>query len=123
MRLIININIAANKIYSSKAFERICIGVILVNSFSLATEDPLSVSSSPLQNAMENIFLALYSTEMAIKILALGFVFNKGAYLRDPWNILDFIIVFSAYLTLFQELSETIANGGQKKVVTAANAN
>lgn len=101
MRLIININIAAYKVYSSKPFEKICIGVILVNSFSLATEDPLAVSTTPLQNAMENVFLALYSTEMAIKILALGFVFNKGAYLRDPWNILDFIIVGSAYLTLF----------------------
>lgn len=50
---------------------------------------------------MENIFLALYSVEMVLKILGLGFVFNKGAYLRDPWNILDFIIVMSAYLTIF----------------------
>jgi hypothetical protein len=36
---------------------------------------------------------------MIIKIVALGFLFNKGAYLRDPWNVLDFIIVGSAWLT------------------------
>lgn len=101
MRLIININIAAHKVYSSKPFEKICIAVILVNSFSLATEDPLAVTQTPLQDAMDNVYLSLYSAEMVIKILALGFVFNKGAYLRDPWNILDFVIVCSAYLTLF----------------------
>merc|ERR1711972_380958 len=30
----------------------------------------------------------------------MGFVFNQGAYLRDSWNILDFIIVLSGYLEL-----------------------
>lgn len=32
---------------------------------------------------------------MSLKILALGFIFNKGAYIRDAWNILDFVIVMS----------------------------
>ena len=67
---------------------------------------------------MENTFLALYSIEMVLKILGLGFFFNKGAYLRDPWNILDFIIVMSAYLTIFQELSSYLANGGVSEVQT-----
>jgi hypothetical protein len=49
---------------------------------------------------VENVFLALYTFEMVMKILGLGFVFNKGAYLRDPWNMLDFTIVMSAYLTI-----------------------
>lgn len=49
---------------------------------------------------------------MALKIVGLGFLLNEGAYLRDPWNILDFIIVSSAYLTIFQNLADLIANGG-----------
>jgi Ion transport protein len=36
---------------------------------------------------------------MIIKIVALGFILNSGSYLRDPWNVLDFIIVGSAWLT------------------------
>jgi hypothetical protein len=48
----------------------------------------------------DNIFLALYTVEMIFKILALGFICNKGSYLRDSWNILDFIIVMSAYLAI-----------------------
>lgn len=27
-------------------------------------------------------------------------MFNKGAYIRDPWNILDFVIVISGYITI-----------------------
>jgi len=37
---------------------------------------------------------------MAFKILGMGFLVNKGAYLRDPWNILDFTIVVSAYIPM-----------------------
>ena len=49
---------------------------------------------------METVFLVLYTIEMGFKIFGLGFLFNSGAYLRDSWNILDFIIVVSAYLSL-----------------------
>ena len=41
---------------------------------------------------------------MIIKIVALGFVLNKNSYLRDPWNVLDFMIVGSAWLTEIQTL-------------------
>jgi hypothetical protein len=43
---------------------------------------------------------------MALKILALGFIFNKGAYMRDAWNILDFIIIASGYIGMI------LAGGG-----------
>lgn len=58
---------------------------------------------------------------MILKILGLGFIFNKGAYLRDPWNILDFTIVMSAYLTITQDTLAIIQNGGVKEEVTAEN--
>ena len=41
---------------------------------------------------------------MVLKIIAKGLIFGKGTYLRDYWNILDFVIVMSAYLTLLQSL-------------------
>lgn len=47
---------------------------------------------------MDTVFLVLYSIEMVLKILGLGFVFNKDAYLRDAWNVLDFTIVMTGYL-------------------------
>ena len=38
-------------------------------------------------------FAALYTVEMALKVIARGFVLHSYAYLRDPWNCLDFIVV------------------------------
>ena len=96
------IKIFAGKIIHNKVFENFCILVIVANSVSLAMEDPLAVTTTPIGDFMENVFLALYSVEMVLKILALGFLFaGKGSYLRDPWNMLDFTIVMSAYLTVF----------------------
>lgn len=39
---------------------------------------------------------------MVLKILGLGFIFNKGAYMRDYFNALDFLIVMSAYVSMIE---------------------
>ena len=46
-----------------------------------------------LQETVEYIFLFIFTLEAMLKIVALGFLFHSGAYLRNAWNILDFIIV------------------------------
>ena len=43
-------------------------------------------------------FLAFYTTEMALKIIGLGFIWGKGTYLRDYWNMLDFVIVVTNFI-------------------------
>lgn len=44
---------------------------------------------------------------MLLKIMGLGFVWEKGTYLRDPWNILDFVIVITSYIPIVtQALAE-----------------
>ena len=98
MKLRVYINRAALGIISHKIFETISIIVIIVNSLFLAMDDPLATNPPVYTNYSDKIFLALYSTEMVLKITALGFLFNKGAYLRDAWNMLDFVIVGSGYL-------------------------
>ena len=50
---------------------------------------------------MESFFLIIYAIECGLKILGMGFIFNKGAYLRDSWNILDFVIVATSFVPLF----------------------
>ena len=36
---------------------------------------------------------AVFSIELILKVIAKGFVLGKRAYLRDPWNILDLVVV------------------------------
>lgn len=50
------------------------------------------------------IFLAIYSCEMVIKVIAKGFVLNKYTYLRNPWNWLDFVVITSGYATIGMEV-------------------
>lgn len=39
------------------------------------------------------VFTAIYSVEMIGKIIGLGFYQQECAYLREPWNWLDFVVV------------------------------
>lgn len=45
---------------------------------------------------------------MCLKIIGMGFILNKGAYIRDAWNLLDFIIVVSSLLPLLLGGSSSI---------------
>ena len=51
------------------------------------------------QAMVDRILNALFTVEMLIKIIALGFVGHKGSYLRDPWNVMDFIVVVVGWLS------------------------
>jgi len=33
----------------------------------------------------------------------MGFAFHKGSYLRNGWNIMDFIVVITGLLTFFND--------------------
>lgn len=48
---------------------------------------------------------------MVLKILGLGFVLNEGAYLRDYFNILDFLIIMSAYISMLDSGKKTGGGG------------
>lgn len=39
------------------------------------------------------ILTYIFTLEAVIKIIAMGFIMHKNAYLKDAWNWLDFIVV------------------------------
>ena len=41
----------------------------------------------------ESYFLGIFCVEMSLKILALGFILHPKSYLRNIWNIMDFVVV------------------------------
>ncbi|KAI4547670.1 hypothetical protein MG293_004225 [Ovis ammon polii] len=45
---------------------------------------------------MDYIFTGVFTFEMVIKMIDLGLLLHPGAYFRDLWNILDFIVVSGA---------------------------
>ncbi|XP_053794496.1 sodium channel protein type 5 subunit alpha-like [Vidua chalybeata] len=52
----------------------------------------------------EHVFTVVYTTEILIKVVARGFVWNEFTFLRDPWNCLDFSIIIVMYLTAFHSV-------------------
>ena len=86
-----------NGIISYPLFDFFILIVIVINSIFLAFDDP-TLNETNYQDTANEVFLAIYTFEMILKISGLGFILNKHSYLRDSWNVLDFGIVVSAYL-------------------------
>jgi hypothetical protein len=49
---------------------------------------------------IDQIFTVYYIVEAALKIIAFGFILHKKSYLRDPWNVVDFIVVVIGIISL-----------------------
>lgn len=45
------------------------------------------------QELTEPYFLGIFCVEASLKILALGFVLHPRSYLRNIWNMMDFVVV------------------------------
>lgn len=49
--------------------------------------------SSVFQEQVEYVFLIIFTIETFLKILAYGLVMHPSSYIRNGWNLLDFVIV------------------------------
>ncbi|KAH8283438.1 hypothetical protein KR018_001668, partial [Drosophila ironensis] len=83
-------------IATNQFFDYCVMATILFNCIFLAMTETVEEA--------EYIFLAIYTIEMVIKIIAKGFLLNKYTYLRNPWNWLDFVVITSGYATIGMEV-------------------
>ncbi|XP_059359981.1 probable voltage-dependent R-type calcium channel subunit alpha-1E isoform X7 [Carassius carassius] len=92
----------AKKIIEWPPFEYMILATIIANCIVLALEQHLpGDDKTPMSKRLEKTepyFIGMFCFEAGIKIIALGFVFHKGSYLRNGWNIMDFIVVLSGIL-------------------------
>ncbi|XP_067122781.1 muscle calcium channel subunit alpha-1-like isoform X2 [Centruroides vittatus] len=80
-----------------KPFEYLILLTIFCNCVALAVYTPYPNADSNQVNhyleKIEYVFLVIFTIECIMKIIAYGFMLHSGAYLRNGWNFLDFIIV------------------------------
>ncbi|KRZ89964.1 Voltage-dependent calcium channel type D subunit alpha-1 [Trichinella sp. T8] len=80
-----------------KPFEWLILCMICANCIALAVYQPFPAHDSDRKNAVleqvEYIFIVVFTIECVMKVIAYGFLFHPGAYLRNGWNLLDFLIV------------------------------
>ena len=53
---------------------------------------------------MCTVFNIIFIIEALIKIIALGFSFDEGSYLKDNWNKMDAIIVLCSFVEFHKRL-------------------
>ncbi|XP_074259448.1 voltage-dependent L-type calcium channel subunit alpha-1C isoform X10 [Saimiri boliviensis] len=104
-----------------KPFEIIILLTIFANCVALAIyipfpEDDSNATNSNLER-VEYLFLIIFTVEAFLKVIAYGLLFHPNAYLRNGWNLLDFIIVvvglFSAILEQATKADGANALGGK----------
>eukprot|EP01059_Diplonema_ambulator_P029985 TRINITY_DN5005_c0_g2_i1.p1 TRINITY_DN5005_c0_g2~~TRINITY_DN5005_c0_g2_i1.p1 ORF type:complete len:1825 (+),score=590.46 TRINITY_DN5005_c0_g2_i1:71-5545(+) len=64
--------------------------------------------SKNISSKTDWVFLSLFTAEASCKIMSLGFVLHKWSYLRDPWNVGDFMIVLFGWSSIFFSNNLTI---------------
>ena len=91
-------------ISSRSSFDSFILCCIILNTISMACVDyryvddsyePVSTDSwrNYIIEIAENFFMAIFVAECLIKIIALGLIRGPRAYLKNSWNVFDFIIV------------------------------
>jgi hypothetical protein len=83
--------------------------MIALNSLLLALDEPRL--SDMYQKKSINVLLetisVIFVVEFVIKVIVMGFYWGDRTYLKDPWNILDFVIVFFSVVTWLLEAYAT----------------
>uniref|UniRef100_A0A8C7TXK2 Voltage-dependent N-type calcium channel subunit alpha-1B n=1 Tax=Oncorhynchus mykiss TaxID=8022 RepID=A0A8C7TXK2_ONCMY len=78
------------------------LATIIANCIVLALEQHLPASDkTPMSERLDDTepyFIGIFCFEGGIKIIALGFAFHKGSYLRNGWNVMDFVVVLTGIL-------------------------
>ena len=73
--------------------------LIALNAVCLAIYDYNDRESATRHNRtldiISDVLTSLFLLESIIKIIAMGFVVHHLSYLRDSWNLVDFIIVLT----------------------------
>ena len=103
-----------DKIVDRPWFENFIMVCILAACAMLAYEGPGLDKDDPMYNyfALADLaFLLIFVAECLLRICHKGFLFTNVAYLKDPWNQMDFFIVVTDCLsTVFQNLGDGFSN-------------
>ncbi|CAL8402352.1 unnamed protein product, partial [Arctogadus glacialis] len=106
-----------------KPFDIFILIAIFANCMALAVYIPFPADDSNSTNhdleTVEYAFLIIFTIETFLKIIAYGLVAHQNAYVRNGWNMLDFVIVviglFSVVLEVLtkdEKAEEAAAPGG-----------
>ena len=84
-------------------FNNLSLLIIVINSIIIFISDPTDTNN--LENKTDNYFLIFYTLEAILKIVTFSFYTAEDAYIKDYWNILDFLVVIIGLISFIIEKS------------------
>jgi hypothetical protein len=89
-------------------FEHFLTICILINAINIATNDYEYRETGEkndsaffvVKSIIDYIITVFFIFECIVKVIAMGFVFGRGTYIKDGWNKLDFLVVINGLLFL-----------------------
>ena len=88
----------------SNWFDNFIMSGITLSSILLAFESPLNDPDGTLALVLlifDYITTAIFCFEVIVKVIATGFMCNgKQSYIKNSWNVMDFIIVVISLISL-----------------------
>lgn len=90
--------VACKRIADSKQFQLFILAVILANAVALGLEtyDAIDREVGDALNLLNDVFLAVFVVEIAIRIAAHGR--RPQDYFKSGWNVFDFLIIGGAFV-------------------------
>lgn len=92
------------KVCTNPWFDRIVLVLITISTILLAVESPLDDPASAkiaILDKIDYFMTAAFFLEMMTKMITFGFMFcGSDSYIRNGWNILDFIIVAASLFSI-----------------------
>ncbi|KAK2082794.1 Voltage-dependent L-type calcium channel subunit alpha-1F [Saguinus oedipus] len=90
-----------------RPFDILILLTIFANCVALGVYIPFPEDDSNTANhnleQVEYVFLVIFTVETVLKIVAYGLVLHPSAYIRNGWNLLDFIIVVVGLFSVLLE--------------------
>lgn len=87
-------------------FESIIYNLIALNAVILMIDDPIVKNEYTNQTLklIGNFISAIFILEFLIKVITMGFFIGKHTYVKDPFNVLDLLVVLISITTFWLEL-------------------
>jgi voltage-gated sodium channel len=92
----------AARLVLSPQFQRVVIGLIILNAITLGleTSDSIMARFGGLLHAIDTLLLLVFTAEIGFRIYAF-----RGRFFRDPWGLFDLIVVAIAWMPATGPLS------------------
>lgn len=102
-RSILKFEVDVGKGHKTKVFDNIILLCILISTVCMAADSPLANPqdlSTQIIRAADEVFAVIFIAEMVIKLIALGLIWGRDAYLKSYWNWLDGIVVMVSIINM-----------------------